>query len=279
MVLRKINADLHNHLATGNDIDSLDFNKVIDTARKNLGAGGILGICNFDDKRYEQFIKKEGYKRQNLGNAIYVPEKDILVIKGQEIHALECSVLVLGLPEGKNLEGGRLVEDVLKEAKTYEACTGIVHPWHIGGIKEYLWKLIEKISIKEFEKLVDWYEVHSATASLCVPGVTPKNANGKARKTYDFMINDLKIDIGSEISTDGHSVWEIGNSYTTLTMPDYNEMDSKALNKELIHALREHKDYSGKEKTNYIGALLYGLAAFIYLPLCRKLKGEQKTGH
>ena len=61
-----------------------EFDKTINIARKRLGKRGIVGVVNYTDKRYEDFSKLPGYDRTNIGNAIYIPEKEILIIKGQE---------------------------------------------------------------------------------------------------------------------------------------------------------------------------------------------------
>ena len=58
-----VKADLHNHLRTRSDMHGL-FNPAIDKTKKRLGAGGILGVVNFDDRRYEDFIEQRGYERE-----------------------------------------------------------------------------------------------------------------------------------------------------------------------------------------------------------------------
>ena len=83
--MRKVRADLHNHLGPGGSFPS--FNYVIDLARKRLGQGGILGIANVrqDEDRYEKFVDSPGYERMDIGNAIFVPSKQILVVKEHEV--------------------------------------------------------------------------------------------------------------------------------------------------------------------------------------------------
>jgi hypothetical protein len=54
----KIKADLHNHLRTSSNISYSDFNNSIDIALDRLGSGGMFGMINFDDKRYEKYIEK-----------------------------------------------------------------------------------------------------------------------------------------------------------------------------------------------------------------------------
>ena len=84
----RIKADLHNHLRTSSNLQDEDFNQSIDLAHRRLGSGGVFGMINFSDTRYEKFSELGGYQRVYVGpqkNAIYVPEKDILVVKGQEV--------------------------------------------------------------------------------------------------------------------------------------------------------------------------------------------------
>lgn len=83
--------DLHNHLRTSSRPLKY-FNEVADAASKTLGEGGVLGVVDFCDSRYKNLINLRGYERQNLGenqNGIYIPEKDIYMIGGQEVPTKE----------------------------------------------------------------------------------------------------------------------------------------------------------------------------------------------
>lgn len=114
--MRIVKADLHNHLRTRSRMSGL-FNRTIDTARQKLGRGGVIGLVNFSDRRYENFSGERGYERQDMGNALYTPVQDILVVKGQEVPTQDGHLLVLGLEKDKHLKENRTLHDSVKEAK------------------------------------------------------------------------------------------------------------------------------------------------------------------
>ena len=133
-----VKADLHNHLRTRSDMHGL-FNPAIDKTKKRLGAGGILGVVNFDDRRYEDFVsQKGGYEREKIGrNAIYVPEKDILVVKGQEVPTQDGHILVIGLNYGVNLERKRSLKDTIANALDENGIIILDHPFYYEGAIDY----------------------------------------------------------------------------------------------------------------------------------------------
>jgi len=234
----KVRVDLHNHLTTNTDsVRRIDFNKVIDKSKKRLGIGGILGIVSFSDKRYETFVNsKGGYEREKLKNAVYVPRKYILVIKGQEIVTKQGHLLILGIDEGKLLKDGRSVEDSLKEAEDNNGISIVVHPF-MNGIGPYLEAnphLLEKIH---------GIEVHNGESFL---------GDRAAKRFYEKIKRDYNV--GAVSFSDGHSIYEIGLSYTNLYMHLIKEPEK--LNMHLEYAIRAHKDSSqDKQHNSYLGAL------------------------
>lgn len=284
MKKRQVNADLHNHLATRRDLSHLEFDIVIDTIRERLGPGGIFGVCNFDDNRYEQFVGKQGYERENMGNAIYVPEKDIWVVKGQEVHSKDGSVLVLGLNEGKALKSGRPLEDTIKESKDHKGINVMVHPFHIAGLGRYFeynfrkyneTPLMQTIYFELFRKF-DGIEIHNSEAALSLFPITPLNPNEKARELFRMM-RYFHTKLGTVISSDGHSVWEIGTSYMTVDFPERGYVNSDHwVRKFLRDAVREHRNEDGQMNNCRLGAFLHGLAAYGYYPILNRIKKEKQ---
>ncbi len=205
-------ADLHNHLTTSSRIPKGTFNQVADLASERLGKFGIVGIVNFSDWRWENLIGQSGYEREYLGkkkNAVYIPEKEIFFVKGQEIPTREGHLLVLGTEAGLHLKEGRTLEDSIKEAKDNGGIIIADHPFYKQGIGEYL----------EKHPQLFWdlaaMETHSG-ASVWIPGITPANANSHSVECYD----DHKLtlpNLGALSSSDGHSLSEIGSSYTQLS--------------------------------------------------------------
>ena len=104
-----VRADLHTHLSTlspGRRGRRYDFNKVIDVASKKLGYGGVLGMVSFSsDYRYEHFVEEPGYDLEGLEGGFYVDEKNLLVVRGQEVTVKAGDsnghLLILGTPKGR----------------------------------------------------------------------------------------------------------------------------------------------------------------------------------
>jgi len=242
----KIKADLHNHLRTSSIFRDEDFNKTIDIIYKKLGDRTILGMINFGDNRYEKFSGLKGYDRQNLGNALYIPEKGILIIKGEEVPTEQGHLLVLGLNRDIHLKPNRPLEDTLKEARDNNGILIADHPFFIESIGLYL-----KQKPKIIESL-DGIEVHNGGVWLPIPRYL--NANKKAQEFYNEITNDY--DIGAVSFSDGHSLYDIGSSYTILDLEKIAANNSEELNNSLRKSIKEHKDFSEDKKTNSIfGAL------------------------
>lgn len=69
-----------------------------------------MGVVDFCDSRYKNLINLRGYERQTLGenqNGIYIPEKDIYMIGGQEVPTKEGHLLFLGTGINSHLKKGR----------------------------------------------------------------------------------------------------------------------------------------------------------------------------
>ena len=214
--MSKVKADLHNHLRTSSRYSEGDFNRAIDIALRKLGEGAVFGVVNFHDRRYEHFINLPGYERQNLGdnkNGIYVPEKDIYVVKGQEVPTQEGHLLVFGIGERIHLKKGRKLEDTIKDAKDQNGIIIVDHPFNIAGLGPYLERnprILEQ---------VDAFEIHNGEASFGFPiGPIPYGANKRAQEFYERIKPDFP-DLGAVSFTDGHSWYELGSSWTEIDRP------------------------------------------------------------
>lgn len=209
--MKIVRADLHNHLRTRSDMRGL-FNPTIDAARARLGIGGIVGLVNFADRRYEDFSQERGYEKQDLGNALYVPEKDILVVKGQEVPTKEGHLLVLGLRKDVHLKDNRTLTDTLKEANDNNGIIIADHPFYLNGIGQKL-----KIAPDHLDYL-DGIEVHNGEAALSLFGIFPKDANRRAQE-YFAGVGSIRKNLGAIASSDSHSLRELGTSWTKISMP------------------------------------------------------------
>lgn len=206
----KVKADLHNHLRTSSNLKQEDFNRAIDLARQKLGENGIFALVNFSDRRYEHFIGFRGYERVYAGenrNAVYVPEKKVLVVKGQEVPTKQGHLLILGLGYDSHMKQHKSLEYTLKEAKDKNAIVIAEHPYSHNGIGPYL------DDHTELHPDLNAIEIHN--------GETLKEANQKTRNLYrelKFLFPEMNI--GALSSSDGHSLHELGKNWTEIEMPD-----------------------------------------------------------
>ena len=206
----KVKADLQNHLRTSSNLKQEDFNKAIDLARQRLGENGIFALVNFSDRRYEHFIGFRGYERvyaRENRNAVYVPEKQVLIVKGQEVPTQQGHLLILGLGFDVHMKEHKSLECTLEEAKDKNASTIADHPYSYNGIGPYL---EDHIGLYPDLNAV---EIHN--------GETLRKANQEARNMHrglKFLYSDMKI--GALSSSDGHSFHELGTNWTEIEMPD-----------------------------------------------------------
>jgi len=262
--MKMIKADLHNHLQTCKPTCS--FNDVIDIASERLGEGGTIGIVNVTDPiglidndnpmimngddRYEKFLASRQYDISNIGNAFYVPEKKVLVIKGDEIINPMGHLLILGVEEGKHIKNYKNVEDTLKQAKDFGGVVIADHPFFVQGIGPHLEKHLELVSD------IDALEVHNGEAFY---------GNKKAQEFYDFIKKDFPH-LGAVAFSDGHSLREIGSSYTELPCLDIR--NSESLKQSLRYAVRN--PFSCKKHASYYSAFNHTIDMAVVIGL-RKL--------
>lgn len=268
--MRKVKADLHNHLRTSSNMKGL-FNPAIDLASKRLGKGGIFALVNFEDERYERFSEENGYERKDLGNAIYVPEKDILVVKGQEIPTKKGHLLVLGLERGVKISANNTFIDIISEARYNGGIIIADHPFYHSGIG----KMLERTP--PILNHIDAIEGHNGEAAFGLPiGPFPLNANRKAQEFYEKMSQQYPH-LGMISTSDGHSLYELGKSYIDINMPeDYLKFRIPgALSEFLLDRIHKSRLEDSHIEDSKLGALRHITALLAYAGL-RKLGKKAK---
>lgn len=239
--MNQIKADLHNHLATF--LYKGSFNEVIDITYKRLGSNGILSITNGYDAKYEDFLNlKTSYEKQDIGNAVYIPEKKILIIKSQEVFTKQGHLLVLGLSKNINLKHNKNLEDSLKQAKDNNIIVISPHSFFINGLGSYLRKN------SKFLRYFHGIEIHNGEAFY---------GNEKAKDFYSLVKEDYNL--GALSFSDGHSVKEIGSSYTLLEKLNIETFEK--LIESLKKSVQAHnKDFSKDKQGHSIkGALKHSI--------------------
>lgn len=91
-----------------------------------------MGVTNFHDARYEQFVQLPRYKRRDFGNAVHMPEKDILIVKGQIMPTREERLSVLGLRAGQHIPERLSLEETVKIAAEENRIVLACHPFYRG---------------------------------------------------------------------------------------------------------------------------------------------------
>lgn len=251
----KVKADLHNHIRTGRWFKDKDFNLAVDIASERLGTGGIIGLVNSLDKRYETFSGLKGYERVFLDDkkAIYIPEKDLTVVRGEEIPTKRGHVLALGLNYDKNLRGGRLITETVMEIKDNGGIAVLVHPFYRNGPGKYVSKDLSLL------KGIDAIEIHNGEAALYLPGLTPKDANKQSEKFCKNLKSNYP-DLGMLSSSDGHSFYEIGSSWTELDIQGY-----KSFIKNLREAINKTSPETHSQRRNYKWGALDHIADLAFI--------------
>jgi hypothetical protein len=216
-MMRQVKAALHNHLRTSSFITPAYSNKSIRNAEQRLGKGGIFGVINFDpsatevDPRWHLFVDGLRFDNVLTGNGVYIPEKDILAVRGQEVHTAEgVHILLIGTTLDQRVPNGSTIEQTLDLADEFGAIKVADHPYHKHGIG----KILEEC--KELRERFDGYEAHNAIA---VDFGSYKDANEKARLFFE-EVRSRDSPWFHLISDDGHSIFELGKSWQTITMPE-----------------------------------------------------------
>ena len=258
--MQKIKADLHAH---GYERKSCPTSAehILKIAKRNLDVNGVFGIANSQwektsegkadyDSRYELFFRKcleEFGARQievngasrNKSNIFYVNPYKIHVLKTQEMEFPQGHILVLGLPYGTNLKQKNII-DSLKQAKDMGYPVQGNHPFFMSNLGNYL---------SENQEVLDYIsglEVHNGEAIF---------GNNKAKKFYNESCKDKNI--GALSSSDAHSPFEIGGSYTVLSEIDFTQNIEK-VNESLDKKIREHKNWlNDKQKLSLRGFITH----------------------
>lgn len=235
MPIRYVRADLHNHFTTRSRV--LDPNRVADRVREALGEGGICALVNYDDQRYEAFARgaeRASASAVNFGNAIHFQDRDVIVVKGEEIPAAEGDLLVLGLREGNHLPQGKPLRDSIDDSNDQGGIVIITTPYFMSRVGDEIRKNHKILS------RVHAIEVHD--------GQVPAKANLSAEQLHKRRSRSGYL-VGRLSSSDGHTFREVGGSWTTLEIPEHYTDLKKAedVSQMLIHGIRKtgYEGYDG----------------------------------
>ncbi len=256
--MRTVKSTPHNHLRTTDYITEDDANSAVTIANERLGAGGVFGVINFNpspnelDYRWRNFVKNlRNYDIIHTKNGIYIEERDILVVKGQEVPTKEgYHVLLIGTCEDQNVTNNSSLDDVLDEGDKFGAIKVADHPFHKNGIGDFLYTHRDYIS--RFDSI-------ETGNGIAINGAGFKDANEKASNFYHAVFKEY-LDLTESVSDDGHSIHELGRNYSNIAMPE-NYTLFKDSPEKVVNALKDgylanrYQNLGHKLRTTKIGAI------------------------
>jgi len=222
-----VRTDLHNHWSQYHTVSARTFERVVARAQKTLGIGGVLGLTNYNKTTdYEKFADlRGGPDRYHIGpgkTALYLPRHDLTISKTQEVETKTsggdmCHLLVVGIGKNRIVKPFRTPEDTVKEARGMGGFCIVDHGAHFQGMIPYL------IDNQDLLSEIAALETHNGEAALGIPlpilqRFLPPGANESARNFYD-EVSPRFPDLGEVAFSDGHTVFEIGSSYTEIKQP------------------------------------------------------------
>ncbi|MDP2628716.1 MAG: hypothetical protein Q8P15_02350 [Nanoarchaeota archaeon] len=246
MKTEHVKADLHTHGRTTNRFREGDFNKIVDAAYRNMGEGCVVGIVNVGIQsawNFERIIDLKGYDRITLENSVYVPEKDVLIIKTQQVPTNQGHYLAIGVPAGIKLKQYKNLENSLDEAYGLGVdVIKVADPFlRFQGIGKYILQnpgLLEKF---------DGVGIYNGESETHIPFLNPKHSNQQAEEFFNEVKWKYPHLFGTVIS-DGHSFYEIGSSWIKIKSPKIG--DAKTMNNSLKENLK-HPRAIHRGKSNW----------------------------
>lgn len=244
-----IKADLHNHLRTSHNMQGL-LVPTLRTAKRNLGAEGIVGIVNFsnfgNNCRYNQLLEqsKESFHTLDLDRAFHIPEYNLTLIKGQEVPTKQGHLLVIGIPKNSHLEDDKDLDYSLKQARDLDTVIIADHPFSHGGLGNYL------LQNPKLLHCFDGWEIHNGESAIF------PRANENAGLAYYDGTPLSHYGVGAVSSSDGHSISEIGRSSTNLALdPQETRISGNYLIANLRQAVKKATPHDCIKTDSKLGAL------------------------
>lgn len=223
--MRTVRADLQCYLKSRSDTDTLDYCKVYDEANERLGPGGIIGITNFHDFRWErarQATLEQDIAVTSSGNAFHVPAYGLLVVKCQRIMTQQGDIDAIGVQEGRVIPERRSLEETLERIRDEGALVNIPAPFHKRGLGPYL---------KEYPDLLEQIHaltVYSGEGAFWIPFLIPrggKQSPNEQALTYYQSIKQQHPHLGAVTASNSSTIEDIGTNYTLLSVSyDYKTL-------------------------------------------------------
>jgi hypothetical protein len=244
----KSKVDLQNHWTTKSRV--LEAEDLFSHTYKKLGRGGVAGLVNCKDRRYEACYESKKDERFELrgGAAMYSLMHDTMIIKGEEVKSTDGDVIVMATNAFVHQTNGKDLEYTLKEAQDQEGVVILSTPASFNSnIREVM------IRNPDLWQFVDAVEVYNSNLG--------DKANRKSNALYQRGLR-YNPNLGLLASSDGHSYGEIGTSYTVFDLPNFEDIKtSEQLRQELRKGMRQaaNNRENIKTKRNYVGPLVHAV--------------------
>jgi len=263
--------DFHNHGTDRTDILDHEVKEFITRASRNLGPGGIVGLTDMAESgrcetKFEQFLGRVNnyFPTRNIGDcAVYLPSKDLTVVRSLESQTDRGHILTIGLNAGSYVPASKdlPLEEALLKANDLKGTPGADHPFGFEGIGPYLQENDSVIR----NGLLKFFEINNRLA-VWVPFLTPTFPNRKAREFHRRKKTEYPdLAFGAIISTDGHYPDEPGINYSCLDFPDPREMtNSSEMQNAILSSISTNSSYEGRKSFSYVAVArhIHGVMSF-----------------
>ncbi|MEK6891526.1 MAG: hypothetical protein AABX03_05320 [Nanoarchaeota archaeon] len=260
-----VKADLHNYAQTDNVINEC-FERIANQAQRSMGENSVVGIVEVHEERYSKFKGNTAFLAyEDFGHAVYLPSKKVLVLRGVRTFTQDdsASILAFGIPENRYLPRRKDIGEMIQDA--HEKYKAVI----IAPQSQRLFKYLA--GHEQALRQVDAVETFNGSYSI------KRDSNNNAKLFHDMMnTKHLHFNLGSLVTSGGHSISEIGRSWTLL--PHLDLTDSETLKESLREAIKLPKPEKGFHKDSSLStkALAYIHAAKLKFWWALKSK-ERKT--
>jgi len=277
--------DFHNHIVYDRELRGADLGLFIETASRRLGRGGYVGVVDYHgcdgNARESKFeilsdrLKRTLYNPRKIGGAaLWIPGKDLTLVRVIESEVSQGDVLTIGLDAGEAVPTSRglTLDHALRSIKEVHPTAPIVldHLFGKCGTGPY----IEQNEHLLEGGLVQGLEVRNRLA-IGLPIQMKWDPNGAGERYYmDLRNRKPNIQVGATFGTDGYYEKAVGAFWSEIEIASGEEMESsEMLRQELTRAISSAIEIRGHATwPSYYGVAHHGFDMIKNMGLRRVIK-------
>ncbi len=255
--------DLHNYGQTSNQINE-GFERIVDRAKHKLKrAGSAVGIIDVHEKRFEKYRKNTEVEYEDFQHSLYFNKDHILIVRGLRTFTKDdsTSLLAFGIPQNRYLPRRNSLGEMVQEA--HEKYNAVIIALQGKSSLDYF------AQNTEFLKLVDAVEVFNGSYSI------KKGSNEEAQRFFERYSKEFNL--GSVVTSGGHSVSEIGSSWMRIYLPDFRSPE--VLRESLRNGIKEvrepHQEHRNSSHLVKAMAIRHGLALKLWSKKTKSKDGKE----